>query len=60
MSRWQSSELRAPHKSLVLHRTLCRLTFDHSVTVSFVLYISEHRLKAFSGSFEEIDLVMER
>ena len=40
--------------------TLYGMTFDHSVNVSFVLYIFKHRLKAFPASFEEIDLVMER
>lgn len=59
-SQWQSSGLRAPYKGSALHMTLYSMTFDHSMTVSFVLYIFEHQLKAFSGSFEEIDLVMER
>lgn len=40
--------------------TLYSMTFYHSMTVSFVLYIFEQRLKAFPASFEEIDLVMER
>lgn len=52
--------MRAPHKGSALHMTLYSMTFDHSLTVSFVLYIFKHWLKAFPGSFEEIDLVMER
>ena len=52
--------LRTPYKGPALHMTLYSMTFYHSMTVSFVLHIFEHRLKAFPGSFEEIDLVMER
>lgn len=59
-SRWRSSGLRVPYKASALHMTLYSMTFDHSMTVSFVLYIFEHQLKAFPGSFEEIDLVVER
>lgn len=54
------SGLRAPYKGSALHMTLYSMTFDHSMTVSFVLYVFEHQLKAFSSSFEEMDLVMER
>lgn len=56
----RSSGLRAPYKGSALHMTLHSMTFYHSMTVSFVLYIFEHWLKAFPASFEEIDLVMER
>lgn len=59
-SQWQSSGLKAPYKASALHMTLYSMTFDHSTTVSFVLYIFKYQLKAFPGSFEEIDLVMER
>lgn len=58
-SRWWSIGLWAPYKGWPLHMTLYSMTFNHSMTVSFVLYIFEHQLKAFPGSFEEIDLVME-
>lgn len=59
-SQWWSSGLRAPYKGSALRTTPYSMTFDHSLTVSFVLYIFKHQLKAFPGSFEEIDLVMER
>lgn len=59
-SQWRTSGLRAPYKGSARHMTLYSMTFYHSMTVSFVLYIFEYQLKAFPGSFEEIDLVMER
>lgn len=59
-SQWRSSGLRAPYKGSALRMTLYSMNFDRSMTVSFVLYIFEHQLKAFPGSFEEIDLVVER
>lgn len=59
-SLWWSSGLRAPYKGSALHMTLYSMTFYHSRTVSFVRCIFEYQLKAFPGSSEEIDLVMER